>query len=86
MEEQRHSGRRRRGMVAGLLAAVAMAVALPASGALAGDSSPNSQASGSGVESAPVQDRRDQEPRDRDCPEKRDGQGGASGSEDAIEL
>jgi hypothetical protein len=86
MEEQGHSGRRRRGVVAGLVAAVAMAVALPASGALAGDNSQSSQASGSGVELAPVQDQRDQEPRDRDCPEKRDGQGGASGSEDAIEL
>jgi hypothetical protein len=86
MEEQSHSGRRRRGVVAGLLAAVAVVVALPASGALAGDNSSGSQASGSGVESAPVQDQRDRAPRDRDCPEKRDGQGGASGSEDAIEL
>ncbi len=86
MEEQRHSGRRRRGVVARVVAAVAIAVALPASGALAGGNSPDSQATGGGVESAPVQDRRDQEPRDRACPEKRDGQGGASGSEDAIEL
>jgi hypothetical protein len=72
-------------MLAGVLAAVAVAVALPVSGAFAGGSS-DTQDSGSGVESAPVQDRRDQGPRDRDCPEKRDGQGGASGSEEAIEL
>jgi hypothetical protein len=85
MEEQRQLGRRRRGMLAGVLAAVAVAVALPVSGALAGGSS-GSQASGSGVESAPVQDQRDQGPRDRDCPEKRDGRGGSSGSEEAIEL
>lgn len=85
MEEQRQPGRRRRGVIAGVLAAVAVAVALPASGALAGGSS-GSQDSGGGVESAPVQDRRDQGPRDRDCPEKRDGQGGRSGSEEAIEL
>jgi hypothetical protein len=86
MKEKRHSGRRRRGVVAGVAAAVAIAVALPASGAVAGDNSAGSQASGSGVEFAPVQDQRDQGPRDRDCPEKRDRQGGASGSEDAIEL
>jgi hypothetical protein len=85
MEEQRQLGRRRRGMLAGVLAAVAIAVALPVSGALAGGSS-DSQGSGSGVESAPVQDQRDRGPGDRDCPEKRDGQGGASGSEEAIEL
>lgn len=85
MEEKRKPRSRRRGVVAGVLAAVAVAVALPVSGAFAGDSS-GSQASGSGVESAPVQDQRDQGPRDRDCPEKRDGQGGSSGSEEAIEL
>jgi hypothetical protein len=85
MEEQRQLGRRRRGMLAGVLAAVAVAVALPVSGALAGGSS-GSQASGSAVESAPVQDQRDQGPRDRDCPEKRDRQGGSSGSGEAIEL
>jgi hypothetical protein len=72
-------------MVAGVLAAVVIAVALPVSGALAGGSS-GSQDSGGGVESAPVQDQRDQGPRDRDCPEKRDDQGGGSGSEEAIEL
>lgn len=84
MEEQRQAGRRRRGIAAGVLAAVAVAVALPVSGAFAGGSS-GSQSGGGGVESAPVQDQRDQGPRDRDCPEKRDGQGGGSGSE-AIEL
>jgi hypothetical protein len=85
MEEQRQLGRRRRGILTGVLAAVAIAVALPASGALAGGSS-DTRGSGGGVESAPAQDQRDQGPRDRDCPEKRDGQRGASGSEEAIEL
>jgi hypothetical protein len=85
MEEKRQFGRRRRGILAGVLAAVAIAVALPASGALAGGSS-DSQGSGGGVESAPVQDQRDQGQRDRDCPDKRGGEGGASGSEEAIEL
>lgn len=86
MEEQRQPGRRRRAMLAGVLAAVAVAVALPASGAFADGDSSGPEASGGGVQSAPVQDQRDQGPRDRDCPEKRDGQGGSSGSEDAIEL
>jgi hypothetical protein len=85
MEEQRQPGRRRRAMLGGVLAAVAVAVALPASGAFADGDSSGPEASG-GVQSAPVQDQRDQGPRDRDCPEKRDGQGGSSGSEDAIEL
>jgi hypothetical protein len=86
MEEQRQLGRRRRGVLAGVLAAAAIAVALPVSGALAGSGSPDSQASGGGIESAPVQDQRDQGPRDEDCPEERGGQGGDSGSEEAIEL
>jgi hypothetical protein len=83
MEEQR---KRRRGVLAAVLAAVAVAVALPASGALAGGDSPDSQGSGGGVDFAPAQDQRDQGPRDRDCPEKDGGQGGGSGSEEAIEL
>jgi hypothetical protein len=86
MEDQRQFGSRRRGLLTVVLAAVAIAVALPASGALAGGNSPDSQASGGGVESAPVQDRRDQGPRDGDCPEERGGQGRESGSEEAIEL
>jgi hypothetical protein len=86
MEQQRQSGRRRRRVLTGVLAAVAIAVALPASGALAGGDSTNPQASGGGVESAPVQDQRDRGPRDGDCPEKGGGQGGSSESEEAIEL
>lgn len=86
MEEQRKPRSRRRGLVAGVLAALAVAVALPVSGAFADGDSSGSPATGGGVESAPVQDQRDQGPRDRDCPEKRDGPGGASGSEEAIEL
>ena len=86
MEEQRQWGKRRRGVVAAVVAALAVAVALPTSGALAGGGSPDSQASGGGVESAPVQDRGDQAPRDRDCPEKGGEEGGASGTDEAIEL
>jgi hypothetical protein len=86
MEEQRKPRNRRRAILAGVLAAAAVAVALPVSGAFADGDSSGSQASGGAVQSAPVQDQRDQGPRDRDCPEKRDGQGGSSGSEDAIEL
>jgi hypothetical protein len=86
MEEQRQPRSKRRGVLAGVLAAVAIAVALPVSGAFAGGGSSDSPASGGGVESSPVQDQRDQGPRDRDCPEKGGGQEGASGSEDAIEL
>ncbi len=86
MEEQRQRGPGRRRMLAGVLAAVAVAVALPASGALAGGGSPDSQASGGRVESAPVQDQRDRGQRDGECPEKRDGQSEGSGSEEAIEL
>jgi hypothetical protein len=85
MEEPRKPRRRRRGVLAGVLAAAAVAAAVPVSGAFADGDSSGSQAGG-GVESAPVQDQRDQGPRDRDCPEKRDGQGGGSGSEDALEL
>jgi hypothetical protein len=86
MEEQRHWRSRRRGVVAAVVAALAVAVALPASGALAGGGSPDSQASGGAVESAPVQDRGDQAPRDRDCPEKGGEEGGASGADESIEL
>jgi hypothetical protein len=86
MEERRQPRSRARTVLAGVLAAVAVAVALPASGALAGGGSPDSQASGGGVESAPVQDRGDQAPRDRDCPEKGGEEGGASGADEAIEL
>jgi hypothetical protein len=85
MEEKRQLGRRRRGMLAGVLAAAAIAVALPVSGAFA-DGSSGSQSSGGDVQFAPTQDQRDQGPRDRDCPEKRDGQGGEQGSQEAIEL
>jgi hypothetical protein len=88
MEEKRQLGRRRRGMLAGVLAAAAIAVALPVSGAFADGSSGSSgsQSSGGDVQFAPAQDQRDQGPRDRDCPEKRDGQGGEQGSQEAIEL
>ena len=92
MNDHRQSRMRRRGLVAGVLSAAAVAVALPVSGALAGgDSAGGDPASGS---TAPVQTQttpRDDSPRDRgDCPEK-DGRGGSgsdapSGSDTSVEL
>jgi hypothetical protein len=80
MEEQRQVGRRRRGVVAAILAAGALAVVLPASGALAGDS--ESPASDAG--STPVQN--DRAPRDRDCPSDHGGRDDAPAPEGSIEL
>lgn len=85
MKEHRHSGMRRRGVVAAVLSAAAVAVALPISGALAsGDDAPaqtQSQATQTQDQPAP----RDDSPRrDGDCPEK-DGRSG-SGSDASVEL
>ena len=75
---------RRRGLVAAVLSAAAVAVALPVSGALAGGDSQS-------VQTQPVQTQgetapRDDSPRnhDGDCPEK-DGRGG-SASDASVEL
>ncbi len=76
-------GNRRRGIVAVVLSAAAVAVALPVSGALAGADS----ATGGTVQTQ-AQDQttpREDSPRDhRDCPEK-DGRGGSS-SDTSVEL
>ena len=86
MSEQRPSRRRRRGFVAAMLSAAAVAVALPISGALAsGDDAPTqaqNQATQTQSETAP----RDGSPRnhDGDCPDK-DRRGG-SGADTSVEL
>jgi hypothetical protein len=82
-------GNRRRGMAAVVLSAAAVAVALPVSGALAGDDSMSG-----GPAPTQVQDQtapRDDSPRNHgDCPDK-DGRGGsdsdpAPGSDASVEL
>jgi hypothetical protein len=83
MKEHRHSGRRR-GLVAAVLSAAAVAVALPISGALASGEADPTQAQD---QSAP----RDDSPRNHgDCPDK-DGRGGSesggsSESDTSVEL
>ena len=76
-------GNRRRGIVAAVLSAAAVAVALPVSGALAGaETAPTT--------TAPTQAQEEPAPRDYsqrnhgDCPDK-DGRG-ASGSDASVEL
>jgi len=84
MNEHRKSASRRRGVVAAVLSAAAVAVSLPISGALAsGDSEP---AQTQGVQTQGETAPRDDSPRnhDGDCPEK-DGRGG-SGSDASVEL
>jgi hypothetical protein len=82
MKDPRNSGMRRRGLVAAVLSAAAVAVALPISGALAsGDAAPAQTQTQTQDQATP----RDDSPRDRgDCPEK-DGRGG-SGSDASVEL
>jgi hypothetical protein len=87
MEEHRNGKGRRRGLVAAVLSAAAVAVALPVAGALANDGTGDSSTAGS----LPVQTqdrpapRDDSPPRhDGDCPEK-DGARG-SGSDASVEL
>jgi nitrous oxide reductase len=86
MSEQRPSRMRRRGFVAAIVSAAAVAVALPISGALAsGEDAPapaRDQAIQTQSETAP----RDGSPRnhDGDCPDK-DGRGG-SASDTSVEL
>jgi hypothetical protein len=78
MNEHRNSAPRRRGLVAAVLGAAAVAVALPISGALA---SGDSEGTRTQDQSAP----RDDSPRNHgDCPDK-DGRGG-SGSDASVEL
>jgi hypothetical protein len=87
MDEHRNGKARRRGLLAAVLSAAAVAVALPVTGALADGGSGGSSAAGS----VPVQTqdqpvpRDDSSPRDdRDCPEK-DGARGSS-SDAPVEL
>jgi hypothetical protein len=78
MNEHRNSAPRRRGLVAAVLGAAAVAVALPISGALASSDSERAQTQD---QSAP----RDDSPRNHgDCPDK-DGRSG-SGSDASVEL
>lgn len=85
MEDEPVTPRRRCRLAAALLGVAAIAVALPVSGALAGDEDRGSGTS-SDAQGAPgfVQDRQEgsQERRDgRDCPEDKDGErGGGEGS------
>ena len=76
-------GNRRRGIVAAVLSAAAVAVALPVSGALAGAETAPTQAQ---EQPAPRDDSpRDDSPRNHgDCPDK-DGRGGSS-SDTSVEL
>ena len=78
-------GNRRRGIVAVILSAAAVAVALPVSGALAG--AETSQATVPATVPTQAQEQqapRDDSQRDGDCPNK-DGRG-ASGSDASVEL
>jgi hypothetical protein len=78
MTEHQHSGRKRRGLVAAVLSAAAVAVAVPISGALASGEPATAQ----------TQDRsaqRDDSPRNHgDCPDKDRRTG--SGSDTSVEL
>jgi hypothetical protein len=77
MDEHRPSRMRRRGLVAAVLSAAAVAVALPISGALASGEAASGVAAGG--DPAPTQ------ARDHgDCPDK-DGRGG-SDSDTSVEL
>ena len=82
MNEHRNSATRRRGLIAGVLSAAALAVALPVSGALAsGEAEPAQTPTQTQDQTTP----RDESPRDRgDCPDK-DRRGGSE-SDASVEL
>ena len=83
MKEHENSGMRRRGVVAAVLSAAAVAVALPISGALASGEAEPVQTQG--VQTQDQTTPRDDSPRHRgDCPEKDGGGGSASGA--SVEL
>jgi hypothetical protein len=90
VEKQRNDKARRRGLLAALLSAGAVALALPVAGAFAGEDSGTTAAGSSAAGSLPVQTqdqpspRDDSSPRDGDCPEK-DGAPG-SASEASVQL
>lgn len=95
MNEHQPSGtRRRRGVVAAILSAAAVAVALPVSGALAGGDPASGESASRAAVPTQARDQtapRDDAPRERgDCPEK-DGRGdsgsdSSSGSDASVEL
>jgi hypothetical protein len=90
VEEHRHSKARRRGLLAAVLSAAAVAVALPVAGAFANGDSGATAGGSSGAGSLPVQTQDQPAPRDEspprddgDCPEKDGARGSAS---DAVQL
>jgi hypothetical protein len=84
MNEHRPSGTRRRGLVAALLSAAAVAVALPISGALASGEPAPTQTQGQAAQTQDQAAPRDDSPRHGDCPDK---DGGADSASDAsVEL
>jgi hypothetical protein len=84
VEEQRNPKARRRGLLAAVLSAGAVALALPVAGAFAGGDSGSTAGGSSASGSLPVQTqnqpspRDDSSPRDGDCPEKDGARGSAS--------
>jgi hypothetical protein len=81
MEEGRQIRRRRRGLVAAVVSAAAVAVALPVSGAFA-DGGSGTSTDGS---TQPVQAQQQDRPDRDDCPEK-NGNDGGSASGESVEL
>jgi hypothetical protein len=91
MEERERSNGRRRGLVAAVLSAAAVAVALPVAGAFASGDSGTAAGDSGGATGVPVQTQEQPAPRDDtgprgdgDCPEK-DG-GGGSSSDTSVQL
>jgi hypothetical protein len=91
MEEHERSKARRRGLVAAVLSAAAVAVALPVAGAIASGDASTAGGDTAGASSVPVQTQEQPAPRDDtaprgdgDCPEK-DG-GGGSSSDSSVQL
>jgi hypothetical protein len=82
MEEQRKVKPRRRRLVAAIIGAVAVAIALPASGAFAG----GGDAGSAPVQNEQVQNEQGHPGRDGDCPGERDGQGEGPESGSSIQL
>jgi hypothetical protein len=82
MDQHRPKTARRRGVLAGVLSAAALAIALPASGAFADSGSSEPAAGSSGTQSA-VQSQEQPTPRDGDCPERG---GSEAPSGESVEL
>jgi hypothetical protein len=83
-EQEKQTSGRRRGLVAAVLSAAAIAVALPVAGAFATGDSGTAAGDSAGTGNVPVQaqerpaPRDDSNPRDGNCPEKDGGSGGSS--------